>query len=52
MTESEIIERTKSFVEEQLKNAESGHDYSHITRVLNLAIDIAKTEEKASNFIV
>ncbi|MCK0123093.1 HD domain-containing protein [Gelidibacter sp. F2691] len=38
------IEKTIAFVKEQLKNAEGGHDWFHIQRVLNNALLIAKTE--------
>ncbi|TXE08525.1 HD domain-containing protein [Gelidibacter salicanalis] len=38
------IEQTISFVKSQLKNAEGGHDWFHIQRVLNNALLIAKTE--------
>ena len=39
-----IIEATKEFVKETLKNAESGHDWFHTLRVYNNARLIAKTE--------
>ena len=39
-----IIEATKDFVKETLKNAESGHDWSHTLRVYNNARLIAKSE--------
>jgi len=38
------IEKTIAFVKSQLKNAEGGHDWFHIQRVLNNALLIAKTE--------
>lgn len=40
-----LIENTKGFVKEQLKNAEGGHDWFHIERVYNNAMLIAKTEK-------
>ena len=40
-----LIENTKTFVKEQLKNAEGGHDWFHIERVYNNALLIAKGEE-------
>lgn len=39
-----IIEATKEFVKETLKNAESGHDWFHTLRVYNNARLIAKSE--------
>ena len=39
-----IIEATKDFVKETLKNAESGHDWFHTLRVYNNARLIAKIE--------
>ncbi|TDU43617.1 uncharacterized protein BXY82_1032 [Gelidibacter sediminis] len=39
------IEQTIAFVKSQLENAEGGHDWFHIQRVLNNALLIAKTEE-------
>ncbi|MBO6605498.1 HD domain-containing protein [Psychroserpens sp.] len=38
------IASTKTFVQETLANAEGGHDWFHIERVYNNAIQIAKTE--------
>lgn len=46
-----IIENTIQFVKDTLKNAEGGHDWFHIERVLNNAKLIAKTEE-ANDFII
>lgn len=40
-----LINTTKDFVKQQLKNAEGGHDWFHIERVYNNAILIAKGEE-------
>ncbi len=39
-----IIENTKTFVKEKLKNAEGGHDWFHIQRVYNNSLLIAKSE--------
>lgn len=44
MTHSEIIEQTVDFVKHTLQNAEGGHDWWHIQRVWNNAINIAHTE--------
>lgn len=45
------IQKTKAFVKETLKEAESGHDWWHIYRVWKTAKTILKTE-KADSFIV
>ena len=44
MTNQKLIEYTKQFVKEILKNAEGGHDWFHIERVYNNALLISKTE--------
>lgn len=51
MTHNSIIENTIAFVKETLKNAEGGHDWFHIQRVLSNAKLIAKTEN-VDDFIV
>jgi uncharacterized protein len=51
MTQAEIIENTKNFVKQTLQNAEGGHDWFHIQRVLNNAQHIAKNEN-VDNFII
>ena len=51
MTEELLIEHTIAYVKETLQNAEGGHDWFHIERVLNNAKLIAKTED-ADDFIV
>ena len=40
----EIIERTKIFVFERLKNDSTGHDFFHVERVWKLSCRIAKSE--------
>lgn len=40
-----IIEKTKEFVKEKLEGEGSGHDWWHIVRVFNNAMDIAKKEK-------
>ena len=45
MTTQEQINKTISFVKKQLTNAEGGHDWFHIERVLKNALLIAKNEE-------
>ena len=49
--ENQVIKNTISFVKEQLKNAEGGHDWFHIERVFKNAILIAK-DEKCEELIV
>ena len=51
MTNSSLIEKTKDFVREQLKDAEGGHDWFHTLRVYNNALLISKSE-KVDNIIV
>lgn len=45
MTHQEIISKTKDYVQQELKNAEGGHDWWHIQRVWNNALKISKTEK-------
>jgi len=42
--QNQIIDGTIAFVKQELSNAEGGHDWFHIQRVLNNAQHIAKTE--------
>jgi len=51
MTDEEVIAKTADFVKSELKDAEGGHDFSHVERVLNNAKTIARTEP-ANPFIV
>jgi uncharacterized protein len=53
MTEAQeqIIESTVNFVQDELKNAEGGHDWWHIYRVWKLAMKIANLEN-ADLFVV
>ncbi len=51
MNKQLIISRTSNFVKHTLNNAEGGHDWFHIQRVLNNAKLIVKTEN-ADGFIV
>jgi len=44
MHDETLIEATKVFVKETLKNAEGGHDWFHIERVYNNTLLIAKKE--------
>jgi uncharacterized protein len=51
MTDLEIIEATKTFVQKKLINAEGGHDWFHILRVYNNAKLISENEN-VDGFIV
>tara|TARA_R110002049_G_scaffold28906_2_gene98393 strand:- start:162 stop:821 length:660 start_codon:yes stop_codon:yes gene_type:complete len=42
---SEIIKKTKAFVQDTLKGVEGGHDWFHIERVYNNTLLIAKKEQ-------
>jgi uncharacterized protein len=44
MRETDLIEKTKTFVKKELADAEGGHDWFHIERVYKNALLIAKTE--------
>lgn len=44
MTNEQLIETTKHFVKETLKNAEGGHDWFHTERVYKNALLISKNE--------
>ncbi|KAA5827338.1 HD domain-containing protein [Algibacter amylolyticus] len=44
MTPEDIINKTKIFVQEELTNAEGGHDWFHIERVYKNSLLIAKAE--------
>lgn len=45
MDNAQIIENAKIFVKNTLKNAEGGHDWFHIQRVYNNALQIAEGEK-------
>lgn len=45
ITEIKLIENTKAFLKQQLKDAEGGHDYFHTERVLQNSIKIAQGED-------
>lgn len=51
MTPQEQINKTITFVKEQLADAEGGHDWFHIERVYNNALLISKTEQ-VDTFVV
>ena len=39
-----LLQNTKNFVKQELQNAEAGHDWFHIERVINNSLLIAKSE--------
>ena len=47
MENKQLIEATKAFVKETLKDAEGGHDWFHIERVYNTSLLLAQTEPVA-----
>ena len=51
MSQEKIITATISFVKEELKDAEGGHDWFHIERVFKNAVLISR-EEKVDVFVV
>ena len=52
MNEDLIIEETRSYVRSRLEGEGSGHDWWHIVREYNNALDIAKNESNVNIFIV
>ncbi len=51
MDRKAVIEKTVTYVKEELSLAEGGHDWWHVYRVWKLARQIARTEE-ADLFVV
>ncbi|KOS06923.1 phosphohydrolase [Flavobacterium akiainvivens] len=45
MSNAALVHHTMHFVKEQLKDAEGGHDWFHIQRVYNNALNIAQGED-------
>lgn len=52
MTDEQIIEKTRRYIEERFKNEGTGHDWWHMYRVWKLAKHIAASEPGASPLIV
>lgn len=52
MDKNSIIDKTKGFVKSKLEGEGSGHDWWHIVRVYNNAVDIARQEKGGDLFIV
>jgi uncharacterized protein len=50
MDKEKIISRAEAYVKKELEKDSSGHDWWHICRVRNLALDIAR-KEKADKFV-
>lgn len=52
MNKKSVIEKTKEFVRNKLEGEGSGHDWWHIERVYNNALNIAEYESGADIFVV
>ena len=52
MTNQQIIQETKKYVEKKFKNEGSGHDWWHMYRVWKLSKHIATTELGVDTFVV
>ncbi len=48
----EIIQKTEHYVKDYLENVESGHNWWHIYRVRNMAMNIFSSERKGDPFII
>lgn len=52
MDKERVLEKTRQFVQAQLEGEGSGHDWWHIVRVCNNALDIADQTSDTDRFIV
>ena len=52
MSNKKIIRQTEIFVKESLKNESTCHDWWHVDRVRNIALYIAKHEEKSTDLFI
>lgn len=52
MEKNSIVKKTKEFVRKKLEGEGSGHDWWHIERVYNNALNIAEYEKGADVFVV
>lgn len=52
MKQEKVLEATKDYVKAKLLGEGSGHDWWHIVRVYNNAVDIAKVEDNVDIFVV
>ena len=52
MSNEQVIQKTKDYVEQKFNSEGTGHDWLHMYRVWKLAKHIAVTEQGADMFIV
>lgn len=52
MNKEQVLENTRQFVKQKLEGEGSGHDWWHIVRVCNNALDIARQTVGVDSFIV
>lgn len=52
MNTEEIIKKVSSYIRQNLYGEETGHDWWHIVRVLNISIEINKTEKKMLSLLL
>jgi uncharacterized protein len=52
MTNDQVVEKTRAFIEEKFKSETTGHDYWHMYRVWQTARHIAERENEADMFVV
>lgn len=52
MTDSELIERTRAYVQEAMQGEGSGHDWWHVHRVEQMALHLAAQEKGADVLVV
>ena len=52
MTNAQIIDKTKNYLENKFKDENTGHDWWHMYRVWQLSKRIAKAEPSADMFVV
>ena len=52
MEKEKVVKMTKEFVRNKLEGEGSGHDWWHIHRVYNIAVNLAKNEKENPNLIV
>lgn len=52
MDKERVIEKTKEFVRQKLEGEGSGHDWWHIHRVYNIAVNLAKDENNNADLFI
>lgn len=52
MDKDRVIEKTKEFVRQKLEGEGSGHDWWHIHRVYNIAVNLAKDENTNADLFI